>query len=331
MSNSFLRESKLYIEYGGTKYRIYTSSAVSLDQTFAEDSYSVKTLHDQSKMFEGSIINKANPASFGFEIPLTIEQDESVIIELLGGLTAGQLNEFNIYLVTTSSTFKLENAIITSASMDFIPENPFMIRIEGEGTKVSRVGDENFTVDDAEGADSAFIALTPPTAIGSTPSNYWTIDGSNQLPSSTRTPLMVYPVITATPSGGSSLNMNNIISVNFQLENDINWTNYTTLHNSLSSNTMFPSAYTVEKRTASGEIRQYQTDNNITQFDDFSTNTNLTITAKNISGDADFFQVTINPVMYTARMDVADVFTQSYDFRSLDNTNPVDTTQITYS
>ena len=299
MSYSFLRESKLYIVYGGTRYRIYTSSAISLDQTFAEDSYSVKTLHDQSKMFEGSIVNKANPASFSFDIPLTKEKDESVIITLLGGLTGNQLNKFDIYVVTTNSTFKLENAIITSASMDFIPQNPFMIRVEGEGTKLSRAGDENYS-----------------------------LPGSAQSESSTRTPLMVYPVISL--NDGSAKDMNNIISVNLQVQNEINWTNYTNLHNSLSSNTMFPSAYTVEKRMASGEIRQYQTDNNITQFDDFSTNTDLTITAKNVSGDADFFEVAINPVMYTARMEVADVFTQSYDFRSLDNTDPV-TTQISYS
>ena len=300
MSYSFLRESKLYIVYGGTRYRIYTSSAVSFNQTFAEDSYSVKTLHDQSKMFEGSTINKANPASFSFDVPLTIEKDESVIITLLGNLTDGQLKKFDIYVVTTNSTFKLENAIITSASMDFVPENPFMIRVEGEGTKLSRAGNESYS-----------------------------LPGSAQSESSTRTPLMVYPAISA-----DSLNMNNIISANFQLQNDIAWTDYTNLHDSLSvtnsSNAMFPSAYTVEKRIASGEIRQYQTDNNITQFDDFSTNTDLTITAKNVSGDADFFEVAINPIMYTARMQVADVFTQSYDFRSLDNTDPV-TTQISYS
>ena len=300
MSYSFLRESKLYIVYSGTRYRIYTSSAISLDQTFAEDSYSVKTLHDQSKMFEGSTINKANPASFSFDVPLTIEKDESVIITLLGNLTDGQLKKFDIYVVTTNSTFKLENAIITSASMDFVPENPFMIRVEGEGTKLSRAGNESYS-----------------------------LPGSAQSESSTRTPLMVYPAISA-----DSLNMDNILSVNFQLQNEITWTNYTNLHDSLSvtnsSNAMFPSAYTVEKRIASGEIRQYQTDNNITQFDDFSTNTDLTITAKNISGNADFFEVAINPVMYTARMQVAGVFMQSYDFRSLDNTDPV-TTQISYS
>ena len=293
MSYSFLRESKLYIVYGGTRYRIYTSSAVSFNQTFAEDSYSVKTLHDQSKMFEGSTINKANSASFSFEVPLTTEKDESIIIDLLGDLTDGQLKKFDIYVVTTNSTFKLENAIISNAQMDFLPENPFIVRVDGEGTKLSRAGDENFS-----------------------------LPGSAQSESSTRTPLQVYPVITA-----DSLDMNNIISVNLRISNEINWTNHTTLQSSLavtnSSNAMFPSAYTVGKRTASGEIRQYQTDNNVTQFDDFSTNTDLTIKAIKMgeaSNATPFFQIQLNPVSYTARMDPAEVFSQSYDFTSNDNT-----------
>ena len=293
MSYSFLRESKLYIVYGGNKYRIYTSTSIAFNQTFAEDSYSVKTLHDQSKMFEGSTINKANPASFSFEVPLTIEKDESIIIDLLGDLTDGQLKKFDIYMVTTNSTFKLENAIISNAEMDFLPENPFIVRVDGEGTKLSRAGDENFS-----------------------------LPGSAQSESSTRTPLQVYPVISA-----DSLDMNNIISINLRISNEISWTNYTTLQNSLavtnSSNAMFPSAYTVEKRTASGEIRQYQTDNNITQFDDFSTNTDLTIKAVklgNASNATPFFQIQLNPISYTARLGLGEVFTQSYDFTSMDNT-----------
>ena len=293
MSYSFLRESKLYIVYSGTRYRIYASSAIYLNQTFAEDSYSVKTLHDQSKMFEGSSINAANPASFSFDVPLTVEKDESIIIDLLGDLTDGQLKKFDIYVVTTNSTFKLENAVIMNASMDFVPDNPFMVRIEGEGTKLSRAGNESYS-----------------------------LPGSAQSESSTRTPLMIYPVISA-----DSLDMNNIMSINLRISNEINWTNFGTLQDSLavtsSSNAMFPSAYTVEKRTASGEIRQYQTDNNVTQFDDFSTSTDLTIKAVEIgkaSNATPFFQIQLNPVSYTARLSLAEVFMQSYDFSSLDNT-----------
>ena len=306
MSYSFLRESKLYIEYSGAKYRIYTSSAISFNQTFAEDSYPVKTLHDQSKMFEGSIINKANPASFSFEVPLTIEKDESIILDLALDLVATadsdiedqQLKSFYMYVQTGSSTFKLESAVITSASIDFVPQNPITLRVEGEGIKLTRVGDESFNL------------------------------GTIQSESSTRTPLLVYPTISV-----DSLNMNNILSANLLIQNSIEWTPYETLTASLavtnSSNAMFPSKYTLGNRIVSGEIRQYQTDNNVTQFDDFSTSANLAITAKNVSGNANFFEVTINPAIYTARMQPEEVYTQSYDFRSIENTAL--NTQIAYS
>ena len=293
MSYSFLRESKLYIVHGGNKYRIYTSTSIAFNQTFAEDSYSVKTLHDQSKMFEGVSITKAQPASFNFDVPLTVEKDESIVIDLLGDVTDGQLKTFDIYVQTNSSTFKLENAIISSANFDFGYENQFTAQLEGQGTKLSRVGDESYS-----------------------------IPGSAQSESSTRTPVQVYPVITA-----DSLDMNNIISATLQLQNNINWTPFTNLHNSLSvtssSNAMFPSDYTLGTRIISGEIRQYQTDNNNTQFDDFSTNTNLTIKAIKVgeaSNATPFFQIQLNPIKYTARLDPAEVYTQSYDYRSLDNT-----------
>ena len=293
MSYSFLRESKLYIVHGGNKYRIYTSTSIAFNQTFAEDSYSVKTLHDQSKMFEGVSITKAQPASFNFDVPLTVEKDESIVIDLLGDVTDGQLKSFDIYVQTNSSTFKLENAIISSANFDFGYENQFTAQLEGQGTKLSRVGDESYS-----------------------------IPGSAQSESSTRTTVQVYPVITA-----DSLDMNNIISATLQLQNNINWTPFTNLHNSLSvtssSNAMFPSDYTLGTRIISGEIRQYQTDNNNTQFDDFSTNTNLTIKAIKVgeaSNATPFFQIQLNPIKYTARLDPAEVYTQSYDYRSLDNT-----------
>lgn len=301
MSYSFLRESKLYIVYGGNKYRIYTSSAISLDQTFAEESYSVKTLHDQSKMFEGSKITKANPASFSFDIPLTIEKDESIMLTLAteldatseGGITVQKLKSFDAYIQTGSSTFKLEGAVITGATFDFVQENQFTLRLEGQGKKLTRAGTESFT-----------------------------IPGSAQSESSTRTPLIVYPHLTM-----DSLNMSSIISCNLQIQNGISWLDNETVHNTQSvtnsSNAIFPTNYTLDSRTASGEVRQYQTDNNVAQFDDFSTSTNMTIKAFQIGTPSDgtpFFQIQLNPVMYTARMQTEEVYSQSYDFRSLDNT-----------
>ena len=294
MSHSFLRESKLYIVYGGNKYRIYTTTAISFSQTFAEDSYPVKTLHDQSKMFEGSTITRANPASFSFTVPLTIEKDESIVIDLLSDLVNNeQLKSFDMYVQTGSSTFKLENAVITSGNFAFNPREQFVVEFEGQGTKLTRAGDESYS-----------------------------IPGSAQSESSTRTPLMVYPVISV-----DSLSMNSLISATLQIQNNIEWTPFETLQDSLSvtnsSNAMFPTTYTIGNRIASGEVQQYQTDNNITQFDDFSNSSNLTIKAVEVgkaSNDSGFFSINLNPVHYTARMNVSDTYTQSYDFASSDNT-----------
>jgi len=306
MSYSFLRESKLYIEYGGSKYRIYTTTAISFSQSFAEDSYPVKTLHDQSKMVEGTTITKANPAQFSFTVPLTVEKDESIVMDLITDLVATsesdiehqQLKSFNMFIQTGSSTFKVENCVITSANFAFNPREQFTVAVEGQGTKLTRVGDESFNL------------------------------GTIQSESSTRTPLLTYPVVTV-----DSLDMSSIIGVTLQIQNDISWTPFETLQNSLavtnSSNAMFPSAYTVEKRIVSGAINQYQTDNNITQFDDFSTSSNLSITAKKSDG-TDFWKITLNPVMYTARMQTDETYVQSYDFRSADNT-AVGTRITTYS
>jgi len=288
MSYSFLKESKLFIVYGGNKYRIYTDAALDFSQTFTQDSFSVKTLHNQAKMIEGAIITSANPVDFSFNVPLTKEKDESPIISLLQGLSNEQLTSFDIYVQTGSASFKLDSAIITGGDFDVSPNKQFVVRVQGQGTKLEKVGDESYT-----------------------------IPGSLQSESSSRTPLLVYPVVTI-----DSLNMNNIVSTNFSIVNEITWTDYKTLQKSLlvtdSSNIMRPSDYVVEKRNISGNVVQYQTDNNINQFDDFSTNSNITIKAVEVGKAASatpFFQIQLNPASFTARMTVAGAFTQSYDFR----------------
>jgi stringent starvation protein B len=296
MSHSFLKESKLYLEYSGSMYRIYTTTAISFSQTFAEDSYPVKTLHDQSKMFEGSTITKANPASFSFTVPLTVEKDESIVLNLANdlvttvdsGITTQQLKVFSMYVKTGSSTFKVENCIITSASFNFNPRDTFKVEVAGQGTKLIRVGDENYNL------------------------------GTIQSESATRTSLLVFPVLSV-----DSLNMTSILSTTLQIQNNINWSPFENLQTSLAGTMQYPSAYTVTGRIVSGAIKQYQTDNTTTQFDDFSVASNITIKGVQVgkaASSSGFITININPAMFTARLEVSEIYTHSYDFRSLDQT-----------
>ena len=77
---NFLRESEVHIVYGSNRYNVKVTPELSFNQTFAEDAYSVKTLHNQSKMFRGTSITKANPANFSFATHLTTEKDEQIVL-----------------------------------------------------------------------------------------------------------------------------------------------------------------------------------------------------------------------------------------------------------
>jgi hypothetical protein len=202
-----------------------------------------------------------------------------------------QLKSFNMYVQTGASTFKIESCVITSANLDFGIKDQFLVSVEGQGTKLTRIGDGTF--------------------------NLSTL-GTVQSESATRTPKLIYPVVTI-----DSLYMNNITQTTLQIQNNINWTQSGTLHKSLNSTMIYPTTYTLDNRVVSGAITQYQVGNNTTQFDDFSTNSNITIKAVEVgkaSSDNGFWAVQLNPAMFTARMEVNDIYTNSYDFRSTDNT-----------
>jgi hypothetical protein len=267
-------------------------------------------------MFKGSTITKANPASFSFEVPLTVEKDESVVLDLLTGVSTNDIvPSFDMYVQTGSSTFKIESCVVTSGNIAFNPRDQLKLGVEGQGSKLTRAGDENHTI--------------PGSAVLN---SYWGDDSKSyhQLGSRTRTPLLVYPHVTL-----DSLSMLSIVGVTVSIQNSIEWLPYETLQDSLavinSSNAMFPSAYTVNERVVSGAITQYQTDNNNTQFDDFSTSSSLVIKGKKASDNTDFWTLTLNPIMYTARLSVTDVYTQAYDFRSLDNGEQLNAQITTYS
>ena len=103
---NFRRESSVFIVHGGSRYAINTTPEVSISQTFAEDSYTVKTLHDQTKMFEGTTITKANPGVFTSNSHGYSNGDEIALVNTGGGMTELQERNYRVANVTTN-TFTL--------------------------------------------------------------------------------------------------------------------------------------------------------------------------------------------------------------------------------
>mgnify|MGYP001387150469 FL=1 len=305
---NFLRESELHIVHGGNRYNVKITPALSFTQTFAEDAYQVKTLHDQTKMFQGTKITKANPANFSFETHLTTEKDESIVLDLLTDYdtSSGEqlLKSFDMFIVTGGSTFKLEGCVITTGDISFEKARPLTLSVSGQAQKLSRVGDESFS-----------------------------LPGTLQSASATRTPTK--PLLDVTVGGNT---IPHLFSTTLSVQNNIQWTPYETLQaglnvNNTVNNAMYPSNYSLDNRVLSGNITQFSADANLqggpraANFNTFNEST--TVRIKTIVNGSDFFDANITGVMFTKRQDVGEVYSQTLDFRMA--TSPSDLgTIITY-
>ena len=284
---NFRRESSVFIVHGGRRYAINTTPEVSISQTFAEDSYTVKTLHDQTKMFKGTTITKANPANFSFAVYLTEEKDETIVKSLLTeyDTSSGEqlIKTFDLYIVSTESTFKLENCHIQNGDFSFDVGSPLTLEVSGQGEKLTRAGDSTFTV--------------PGTVVS---------------PSATYTPTI--PILDVEIGG---TDVPNLVAATLQVQNNTNFKGYETLQNSLSvtntTNAMYPSGFFLENRVVAGNITQFLTSSNSSTSTDFSTNSNITL--KTLLDGGTFFQAALTGCMFTKRVQVGEAFQSTFDFR----------------
>ena len=298
---NFLKESNVHLVYGGSRYLLKTTPDVSFSQTFAEDAYEVKTLHDQTKMFQGTSITKANPADFSFTVHLTTEKDETIVKSLLTDYdaTEGQtrINSFDLYIVSGESTFKLNECVITNGDFNLAKGSALTLTVSGQAQKLERVGNASYS-----------------------------LPGSLVSASSTRTPTLSLIDVEV---GGSDVS--NIISATLSVQNEISWTPYETLQSSLSvtnaSNAMYPSGFTLGRRVVSGNIVQYVTSNNSSTVQSFNTDT--TVRVKTVVNGSTFLDANLANCMFTKRTTPADVFTQSFDYRLIGNPANLSTV-ITY-
>ena len=298
---NFRRESSVFIVHGGSRYSIRTTPEVSISQTFAEDSYTVKTLHDQTKMFDGTTITKANPANFSFGVYLTEEKDETIVKSLLTeyDTSSGEqlVKTFDLYIVSTESAFKIENCHINTGDFVFDIGGPLTLNVSGQGEKLTRVGDSTYTVPGSVVSSSA--TYTPTT-----------------------------PVLDVEIGG---TDVPNLVNATLQVQNNTNYKGFETLQNSLSvtnnTNAMYPSGFTLDNRVVSGNITQFLTSSNSSTFFDFSTNSNITL--KTLLNGGTFFQAALTGCMFTKRIQVGEAFQDVIDFRLVSSPTDLNTI-ITY-
>jgi hypothetical protein len=307
MNFEFLKDSKVWIVYSGTTYRLHITT-ITFSQAFKQDNYETRTLHsnDQQYLFEGSVINTANPANFSLSMPMvdetTLHQHIPINLLLDHDSTATGLRSFTLYIDPNSSLnymYKIENCVITSGTFN-IPRTGIMtVEIEGQGTKISRVLTSSVTL-----TDSAFVE---------------------------------YPTFGVAKTVEVKINSNildNIVGVTMEVQNDIEWTKYNTVHDSLSvtnaSDSMYPSSYSLGGRVVSGNINQYISSDSQSNSNIFSWNNSVPVHIKAGLSTSNYqLKAELTPCSFTNRIGVGDVFSQAYDFRLLSGASAL-TTQISH-
>ena len=305
-SYNFTKEAEVFVVFNGNKHKLDISS-ISFSQTFTQDSYEVKTLHNQKNLFAGSIINKANPANFEFTFPALKDSDFTTIFNLLvnySGFT-NKLDTFDLYISTKLDVFKIETAVITNGSFVIEKSRPLSLTVSGEASKLSHFG-----------------------VVGSV-----TIPGSLQSRSSTLRYIM-NPAVSVTLN---SETLPNVVNATLELQNNIEWNPYTTVHGALTTTnaatSMFPTNFTLQDRVLAGTIAKYVTETKSSgnlALQNWDTSAPIVFSAGEGNGSAfRGFKVDGN-CAYTNRVRSDNIFVENYDWRLIDNPTNLSTI-LTYT
>jgi hypothetical protein len=277
---SFKRNSAVYLVRGNSKWKIEIYPDLNFSQTFDQTGIKVKTLHSQLSLFEEASITKANTANFNFTVLLVKGSDFNIIGNWLVGVD-DTLDTYDMYVSTGTDTFKLEKAVLTRGTFQILKDQLITVAVTGEATKLTRFSGE--------------------------------IPGTLQSRDASLDPLIVRSMRIDLDSA----TLPHISGVTLELSNDVSWVPYENLQKSLyvtnASDSQSPEAFVVAGKVLSGTIQQYLTETTNSRLQTWSTNSTLRIRVGDSS--AYYLDVNIPSVVFTNRVNVEDVFLQTYDFR----------------
>ena len=294
-SYNFKKETKLYIVTSeGYSYAVQILPDFSVSQTFSESEVKVRTLHEPQKLFDDAVITKANPANFNFTVPLIYETSNSFIFKLVRDLTSSySLNNFDLYIGGAAGLFKLEKAVLETATFQINRNSLLTLALAGTARKLTPF-------------NGAVPGITASLTTGST-----------------------YVIPNAVEIMLDSSVKTNIVGVTLELTNKVTWLDFTTLQDSINassySGTMYPQEYVLEGRTLSGNIQQYITNLNIDNVNNWANHIPLRIRTGDSSSKW-LLDVNIPSIVFTNRLEVQDIYTQSYDFRM--TSSPTDMSSV---
>ena len=293
MSFEFRRQGGVWLEDTSSSayYKLHTTSDVTFSQNFKQDGPTKRTLHSLNTLFEGSVINEANPANFSFEIFLANQptSNQHKPLDLLLNYSGNTYNTFNLYFVYEDYSpvvyYKIEKCVFTGGTFNIPNKGIITVSLSGQGSKLTKV-------------EGAF----PGT------------DGSY-------TSAETYVENTALQVTVGSDVLENVVSATLEVQNNIRWTGNNTIQKSLqatnASNSTYPESFSLTDRSVGGSVVQYVNRGSFPNLQTWQENVTVRIQAGNSTTSPQLDVNMTNACSFTNRASFGEVFTQNYDYRMM--------------
>jgi len=194
----------LDINNQGVPILLDVESNLQFNQTFTDNNYSQKTLHEPTKFFEASNIKKANPADISFILPIYEENDFAPVYECLRELNSNNgLKQFDLYIQLPNDLYYINKCVVKSGSFLVERDKPLRLQIQAQGSQLKR-----YESTEAPKYTSAFNSLTR---------------------SSTKTHQVFTDHLEASIAGTS---LDCLFSISAELQNDVEWIENKTIQKS---------------------------------------------------------------------------------------------------
>lgn len=226
---TFQKGSVLFLTDGVSVGRTFLITAMSISQTFLEESKSVNTIHQRNIVLD-TFTNSKSPVSVEFGCHLT--RSDGLLFEWLGFIPDGNgkytvatnpsLNKLDMYLITTTDKYKVSNAHLTTMSLQLSKSAPLTVELSAQGSTFEQVTDI-------------------PVIAGSS------IQNSLEF-------AYGYLELVDSPTFGG---------ITVEITRGVSWLSDRTVHDALSPNYHVPTRAVVDDLSISGTIVYYKTDDSL--------------------------------------------------------------------
>ena len=282
-------------------------------------------MHQQSHNIKEGSISKANPADFSFTIPLLRENDFDTIFNLLVDLnTSDTLDTFNLFFFVDNSAYIIEKCVFTNGNFPINNASPLSIQLSGQGTRLyvynaPTTGIHQGKIVDSLGNLSALFQSQTDVPKFTQANIVARSNTRNFLP-------LTEAILIETYAPAGSNRSESVANLNIELQNNISWVGYTTVHKRLSvtdnSNSQYPDNFTLKNRSLAGNA-SYYVGKDRSASTAWIEGTEFTITAFSRSNNTNYGLKLIAPLNITTRVTPGSVITNSYDWRLASNADTI--------